>query len=349
MYTLLDASSTTKKGGKIGVGTTVGIEALRAVGAGLVRPECVLAHESGLLFAADWAGNGGVAVVAPGGRVRRIEARDAVRPNGIALEPGGTFLLTHLGAETGGVYRMDARGALEPLLLEMDGRALPPTNFVLRDTGGGLWITVSTRVVPRADDYRKTAATGFVVRMDTRGARIVADGLGYTNECALSGDGAYLYVVETFARRLVRFQIEADGSLTAKRTLIEFGAGTFPDGLALDETGGIWIASIVSNRVLRLDPDGTLATIFEDSDPAHVAAVEAAFEAGTMGRPHLDRAAGRRLANISSLAFGGPERRTAYLGCLLGDRIHAFEAPFRGVVPPHWRYDLGPLAGDIAA
>lgn len=331
------------------MGTIGAIGELRALGRGLARPECVLAHESGLLFAADWAGNGGVAVVAPDGRVRRVEAREPVRPNGIALEPGGTFLLTHLGAETGGVFRLDANGTLSPVLLELEGRALPPTNFVLRDAEGGLWITVSTRVVPRADDYRKTAATGFVVRMDKRGARIVADGLGYTNECALSADGAFLYVVETFARRLIRFRIGADGSLADKRTLVEFGPGTFPDGLALDEAGGIWIASIVSNRVLRLDPDGSLATILEDSDPDHVARVELAFKAGTMGRPHLDGAAGRRLANISSLAFGGPERRTAYLGCLLGDTIHAFDAPVRGLAPPHWRYDLGPLAGDIAA
>jgi sugar lactone lactonase YvrE len=349
MYTLLDASSTTKARGEFGVGTKVEIGALRAVGAGLSRPECVLAHESGRLFAADWAGKGGVALVSPHGAVRRIEARQELRPNGIALEPGGTFLLTHLGAETGGVFRMDAHGAIAPVLLEIDGRPLPPTNFVLRDADGGLWITVSTRVVPRANDYRSSAATGFVIRMDKRGARIVADGLGYTNECALSADGAYLYVNETFGRRLIRFRVGADGALTDKRILVAFGAGTFPDGLALDEAGGIWIVSIVSNRVLRLDPDGTLATILEDSDPAHVASVEAAFGAGTMGRPHLDRAAGRRLANISSVAFGGPERRTAYLGCLLGDAVHAFDSPFRGLAPPHWRYPLGPLAGDIAA
>lgn len=331
------------------MGSKIEIDALRAVGTGLSRPECVLAHQSGFLFAADWAGKGGVSIVSPVGAVRSIEAREPIRPNGIALEPGGTFLLTHLGAETGGVFRMDAQGALAPILLELDGRPLPPTNFVLRDGEGGLWITVSTRIVPRADDYRPTAATGFVIRMDARGARIVADGLGYTNECALSADGAFLYVVETFARRLIRFRIGTDGSLGDKRTLVEFGAGTFPDGIALDEAGGIWIVSIVSNRVLRLDPDGTLETVLEDSDPAHLADVERAFLTRTMGRPYLDRAASRVLRNISSLAFGGPERRTAYLGCLLGDAIHAFDSPVRGLAPPHWRYPLGPLAGDIAA
>jgi hypothetical protein len=65
----------------------------------------------------------------------------------------------------------------------------------------------------------------------------------------------------------------------------------------------------VSNAVLRVLPDGRVETVLRDADPAHLDWVEAAFLAGGMGRPHLDRAAGRRLANVSNLAFGGPGRR----------------------------------------
>jgi hypothetical protein len=57
-----------------------------------------------------------------------------------------------------------------------------------------------------------------------------------------------------------------------------------------------------------------------------------------MGRPHLDHAAGRVLRNISSLAFGGPGLRTAYLGCLLGDMIASFDAPVAGYPPAHWNW-----------
>jgi sugar lactone lactonase YvrE len=320
---------------------------LGAVGQGLVRPECVLTHESGLIFAADWQDAGGVAVIAPDGRVRRIAARNfdgPFRPNGIALEPGGTFLIAHLGAETGGVYRLHPSGDVEPVLTEIDGCPLPPANFVARDSDGGLWITVSTRVVPRADDYRPNAKTGFVVRCDSAGARIAADGLGYTNECLLAPDGAFLYVVETFARRLTRFRIAPGAALVEPTSVAEFGPGTFPDGLAMDSEGGIWIASIVSNRILRLDPSGRLATIFEDSDPDFVAAVEAAYRTHSMGRPHLDRSAGRVLRNVSSLAFGGADLATVHLGALLDDRIRTFRAPIAGAAPLHYRYALGRLA-----
>ena len=67
----------------------------------------------------------------------------------------------------------------------------------------------------------------------------------------------------------------------------------------------MWIVSIVSNRVIRVAPDGAQQLVLEDADAAHVAWFEAAFLAGTIGRPHLDQAAGQVLKNISSLAFGG--------------------------------------------
>jgi len=100
----------------------------------------------------------------------------------------------------------------------------------------------------------------------------------------------------------------------------------------------VWITSIVSNRVLRVAPDGGQQVMLEDCDEAHLAWVEQAYLAGAMGRPHLDGVKSRRLRNISSLAFGGPELRTAYLGCLLGDAIASFRSPVPGAPPAHWNH-----------
>jgi sugar lactone lactonase YvrE len=330
---------------KEGSEPVIGLEEIRFVGRGLVRPECVLTHRSGLLFAADWAGEGGVAVVRADGAVRRIVARGAprpMRPNGIALEPGGSFLLADLGAEEGGVFRLHPDGAVEPVVTALDGRPFPPTNYVHRDAVGRLWITVSTRRVPRNLGYRADVDDGFVVLAGARGARIVADGLGYTNECLVSPDGAHLYVNETFTRRLSRFPM-CDGDLGRKEIVAEFGEGSFPDGLTFDAAGGVWITSIVTNRVIRMRPDGVQDIVLEDADSTHVAWVEAAYQAGELGRSHLDKMASRRLSNISSLAFGGPELRTAYLGCLLGDSIALFDSPVAGHPPPHYDYALDAL------
>ena len=328
----------------------IALDDIEFVARGLSRPVCVLAHESGLLFTSDWTGDGGVAVVAPDGAMARILARNAprpLRPNGIALEPGGSALLADLGAEDGGVWRLHADGHVEPVLIEVEGRRLPPTNYVHVDAEGRLWVTVSTRHVPRHLAYRSDVADGFIVLVTADGSRIVADGLGYTNECLVSPDGRFLYVNETFARRLSRLPIRANGALGPREAVASFGEGSFPDGLTFDAEGGVWITSVVSNRVIRVAPDGRQEIVVEDVDPDHVAWVEAAFRETGLGRPHLDTVASRRLRNISSLAFGGPELRTAYLGCLLGDSIACFESPVAGHPPAHWSYPVPALAARL--
>lgn len=310
------------------------------LGADLVRPECVLATASGDLFTADW--RGGVVHRHPDGRQTLYQADlptgELLRPNGIALLPDGSFLCAHLGAKSGGVWRLHRHGELEPWLLRVAGQALPPTNFVLPDGRDRVWVTVSTRREPRALGYRATGGDGFIVCVTASGSRIVADGLGYTNEVALHPSGRWLYVNETFAQRLSRFSVEADGSLGARETVVRFGPGTFPDGLAFDEEGCAWVVSIVSNRLIRIAPNGEATLWLEDVDPGHLAWVQQAFDSGTMDRPHLDQGGGRVLGNISSIAFAGPERRTAVLGCLLGSQLATLPMPAPGVAPVHWSY-----------
>jgi sugar lactone lactonase YvrE len=313
----------------------------RHLGAGLMRPECVLATARGDLYCADW--RGGVAHLAPDGSQHLYAGSSpdgsALRPNGIALLADGSFLLAQLGAEHGGVYRLTRDGRVEPWLLQVAGQPLPPTNFVLVDGTGRTWVTVSTRLSPRSLGYRRSCNDGFIVCVQPDGrASIAADGLGYANEVALHPSGQWLYVNETFGRRLSRFALGAHGSLGPKEVITEFGPRTYPDGLAFDEAGHAWVVSIVSNRLIRVAPDGTQTVWLEDADAAHVAWVEAAFEAGQMDRPHLDANPSRSLRNISSIAFTGADRRTAVLGCLLGDSLTTMRVPVAGVAPTHWNH-----------
>ena len=279
-------------------------------------------------------------------RTWRIEATGIdfdLRPNGIALTRDGDFLAAHLGPNQGGVYRLSPDGRVSPFLLSIDGVALPPTNFVYVANDDSQWISVSTRQFPRALGYKASVADGFIIRVDHRGARIAADDLGYANECVPSPDGSKLYVNETFSRRLTIFDIQTDGSLTGRRVLTEFGAGVFPDGLAFDENGDAWVTSIVSNRVIRVTPEGKQTLMLEDTDLDHLAWVEAAYRQEEMGRPHLDGVVSKTLRNISSLAFGGAELKTAYLGCLLGQEIRSFRVATAGHPAPSWTADIAPI------
>ena len=313
---------------------------VRFVGTELVRPECVLTTANGALFAADW--RGGVVRIDPNGTQQLFatpEGGDAIKPNGIALEPEGSFVIADLGV-SGGLFRLSRDGVLTEVLRTVDGEDLPPSNYVLRDRWGRLWLTISTRRQPRDLGYRPDVDDGFIVLIDDRGARIVADRLGYTNEVQLSEKGDFLYVNETFGRRMTRFRITSSGELVEKTTITEFGPGTFPDGLAFDSKGCIWVTSIVSNRVIRVDPSGAQQVVLEDSDPDHLDWVESAFQAGQLGRPHLDSVKSNTLKNISSLAFGGPELKDIYLGCLLGDRIAKLRSFVAGRAPEHWYFDV---------
>lgn len=234
------------------------------------------------------------------------------------------------------MFRLDSDGRLTPYLTELGGDVLPPTNYVHIDGRGRVWITVSTRMRPRILACRPDCEDGFIVLVDESGARIVADGLGFTNECAVHPGTDRLYVNETFARRLTRFDIAPDGSLHSKTTIVEFGHGEFPDGLTFDADGGVWITSIVSNKVIRVSANGDRETIVEDCDPDHVARVEEAYLNKSLTRDHLDRIVSKKLRNISSLAFGGADLRTIYLGCLLGSEIATFRTPRQGLRPTHW-------------
>jgi sugar lactone lactonase YvrE len=301
---------------------------LTSIGRALHRPECVVGTPRGDVFVSDW--RGGVTAIAPGGVQESWIAAPGqfeLRPNGIAPADDGSFLIAHLG-ETGGVWRLDRSGRVSPVLVEVDGLELPPTNFVACEERR-LWVSVSTRRLPRQQAWRGNVADGFVVLVDDAGARIVADGLHYTNEVRPDPSGRWLYVVETFGRRLVRFPVDGRGGLGPREIVVTFGHGWFPDGFAFDEAGGIWITSLISNRVGRFHDD-RLDVVIEDLNTAYVDEVERAFAAGSMQAAHLGRIPGTTLQHVTSVTFGGPDRRTVSLGSLHGTCIYQFRADVPG-------------------
>ncbi len=301
---------------------------------------------------------GGVLALHPDGTYRLIGGQnpndsESLLPNGIAMQRDGGFLVANL-REQGGVWRIAPDGIASPWLMEVDSRPIHRVNFVMNDikgiggSGGNgdtrgsndrqgrVWACISA--TDGSDAYPLHTATGYIVLRDESGTRVVADGLHYTNECRVSLDGQFLYVNETFGRRLSRFRIGKTGELTGRETVASFGDGDFPDGLALDAQGGAWVVCVGSNRVYRIAPDGKKLTVIDDAVPSTANQLEAAFVAGTLSRPQLSAARGHRLQNITSLAFGGADLRTVYMGCLAGDSLATFRSPVAGVQPVHWNW-----------
>jgi len=312
---------------------TLALANIGFVGQNLSRPECVLACQSGMLYLSD--GRGGVTGIAPTGEQSFLGAAPIV-PNGIALLRDGSFAVANLLEDNGGVWLRRRDGVFEPWITEIDGRTLGSVNFVWLDHEERLWICVSSRT-KFTGTYDRHSSDGYIAIHDGRGSRIVAEGLTWTNECRLDPQRNVLVVNETFGRRLTRFHVRQNGDLYERHTLAEFGKGDFPDGMAIDEEGGVWIASIVSNRIIRVEIDGTQRLVLEDPSPES-SQIEDLYLADQLTRTRVTAARGSILSNVSSIAFGGPNLKQVFLGSLGGNAIATFNSSVAGIPPVHWTW-----------
>jgi len=313
------------------------------VGDGLHRPECVLSTARGELYASDE--RGGVTRIAPDGSTTlytgSTEHGLPVAANGFAMLSDGSFLIAPLCG--GGVYRLQRDGSCQPWLQEVQGRPLHCPNFVLLDGLGRVWICCLTqRPRSQVTSYGRHERDGYVVLVDRQGARIVADGIGFPNELRLDPSGRWLYTNETLAARLLRYPVHPDGSLGASEEIIGFDESNLFDGFTLDSEGGAWITALVSNRLWYVSPDGQAQQLIEDADADQLARLTELQRHSFVTRALLYEEHGSTLRNISSVAFGGPDLRTVYLGSLMGRQLLSFRAPVAGMRPAHW--DFGPFA-----
>lgn len=314
------------------------LDDISLLGTGMQRPECVLATKSGDHFCSD--GRGGYNIVKPDGETRFIKAigaPDDFLPNGIALLPGRDVLAANL-ADSAGVWRIKPDGQAHLEIAEADGVPLPPVNFVCLDDKGRIWITVSTRVVPRHPAFRKGHADGFIAVHADGQTRIVADGIGFTNEAIVDPGGEWLYVNETIAQRTSRYRIKPDASLGSRETVAEYPPATYPDGFTFDAEGGIWLVSVASNRIIHVDAGGHQTIVIEDADPAEMERLAEAYERGEAVRDMIEVGSKRPLRNIASIGFGGDDLHTVYMGSLAHESIQTFRSPIKGAPLVHWEF-----------
>jgi sugar lactone lactonase YvrE len=315
--------------------TTFGPQDLTQIGSKLHRPECVLAARDGAIYTGDWTL--GIAQIATNGTTGRAVEADLIAqgflPNGIAMTPGGDFLFANLG-EAGGVWQVGRKGDVRALATHVAGRPIPPANFVLVD-GDRVWITISASTRKHAH-FTAQERTGQILLVEHGTVKVAAEGLTWTNELRISPDGSHLFVNETFACRTTRFDLAPDGTL-GNPVRITYPAGTFPDGMAFDAEGGLWIACVVSNRVIRLATDMSWSILFEDIESQALEAIASAHAKGQLTRDMIVESRGSRVSNLSSIAFGGPDLKTVYLGGLGLEAVQVTRSAVAGAPMAHWR------------
>lgn len=323
---------------------------IRHVGHDLQRPECVLAERDGTLWAAD--ARGGVMRIAADGSQQLIVPSQAEKsdeaidfqtryvqshgslPNGMAFLANGDLVIANWGSDS--VEVMTRSGQVRRLFDTIDGRPIGKANFVMRDSRGRVWLTVTTRMQPWTDSINERACDGYIALIDEHGVRIVADGFEGTNEVRMDENEEWLYVVESNARRISRLRVQPDGSLAHREVYGPSRLGGFPDGFAFDSAGNLWVTLVMTDQLIAITPEGDVITLLDDSNPQATAQLDLHYEARTLTPEIMGAAAGTLAPWMASLTFGGPDLRTVYLGSLRGTTLPSFRAPVAGLPLVHW-------------
>ena len=111
----------------------------------------------------------------------------------------------------------------------------------------------------------------------------------FANGLAIAPDGRHLYVVETFGNAVFRVPIRDDGT-PGDREEVASLPGVWPDGLAFDVEGNLYVGCYEPSQVLRIDPKGSVEVLFRELS-AHLLAhpTNLAFRGTTMFTANLGR------------------------------------------------------------
>ena len=177
-----------------------------------------------------------------------------------------------------GLYRFDAGsgqfGKLKDVEAHLPGNRL---NDGFVDASGHLWFG--------SMDNGEEQPDGTLYRVSDDGEAVAQDdGYVITNGPAMSPDGRTLYHGDTVRRVVYAFDVSEDGTLSRKRIFATISGDGYPDGMAVDADGFVWIALFGGWRIERYSPRGELVE-------------QVPFPC----------------ANVTKLAFGGDDLQTVYV------------------------------------
>jgi sugar lactone lactonase YvrE len=131
--------------------------------------------------------------------------------------------------------------------------------------------------------YDQRTGAGALYRLDPDGSvHVVLEDITISNGLEWSPDGSRAYYNDTPTQRIDVFDYDGGSGLTGRRPFAEVPAEAGgPDGLTVDEEGGVWVALYGGGAVRRYTPEGRLDETLEV--PAK------RVTACTFGGPDLDQ------------------------------------------------------------
>jgi gluconolactonase len=262
----------------------------------------------------------------PDGR-KEVVAKVPGGPNGAAMGPDGKIYICNNGGFTwiqtpnrimpgpqaddyrgGSIQRVDLKsGTVETVVDKCGEHGLRGPNDLVFDKQGGLWFTDLGKRRHRDMDvgavyYLKPGMTEIVE---------VVFGVLPANGIGLSPDESTFYVAETPTARLWAYDISAPGTLKPRdviyrgergKPIIGLGGYQMFDSLAVEASGNICVATLISGCISVIAPDGKLVEQVPTGDRV-----------------------------TTNIAFGGPELKTAYITLSGKGELVAMDWPRSGL------------------
>ncbi len=213
----------------------------------------------GQLYLSDFYGHA-VYAIDPAGEVRTVCAVPN-QPSGLGFTPDGDLLVVSMLDQR--VLRV--RDGQTDVVADIGAFVVGPANDMLVDAAGRAYVGN----FGIADDGTM-APTNLVLVAPDGSVSVAAKELTFPNGAVVSPDGTRLLISETFAHRITSFAVGPEGQLTDRAVWADFAAmglststnapGTpvLPDGLALDESGAVWVADAKGSGIVRVGEGGTV-------------------------------------------------------------------------------------------
>ena len=199
-------------------------------------------------------------------------------PEGVCWDPGAGVL--YASGELGQLYRVSLDGGFDEVArlphsafgVAVDGRG----RVLVCCQGAGVWRWDGDAVSQVADgfafaNYPAFGLDGTLYVSDSgawgandgcvraAGEVLSRDAPHFTNGLAVSPDGTWLWVAESYEPRVGRIELANGGY----EEVVRIG-GTVPDGLAFDDAGGLLVSCYRPDRIYRLDATGDVSVVAED-------------------------------------------------------------------------------------
>lgn len=174
----------------------------------------------------------------------------------------------------------------------------------LRTNDGGCDALGAFVIGTMAYDERIGAGTVYRITPDGRVTELLTP-VSISNGVQWSADGTRAYYIDTPTRRVDVFNVDPDtGAWWGRRIHIELSkASGYPDGLAIDEEDGLWIALWGGGAVAHYDAQGRLVQTIQVPD----------------------------VSQTSACAFGGDDRTVLYI-TTSRQGLHCDQEPYAGAI-----------------